>query len=430
MVAAGDRGHPTDDVLAELDALATADVRWRSGRAFSLAYHAGPDIERLHREAYARFGGANALNTDAFPSLRRMQAEVVDTAVRWTHGAPEAVGSMTSGGTESILLAVKAARDRARAERGVTQPNMVLATTAHAAFEKASAYFGVESIRVPVDHAWRADPASMAAAVTEDTVLIVASAPQYPQGVLDPVPAIAAIASANDLNCHVDACMGGVMLPALERLGRPIDPWDFRVEGVSSISVDLHKFGYTAKGASVLAWQDRQRRRYQFFTTDNWLGGTYGSAGLLGTKSGGPIAAAWAVLRHLGDEGYERLAIAATTAFDRLREAIEHIDGLRILGEPATTLCAIGVDNGIDSGIDAHERGTGAATIDLTAVATELARRGWYVDVQGPPPSLHLTVNAVHEPVMAEFVADLTGAVAMARGRSTTPGGGTYATVE
>ena len=212
------KGIAADVVLEQLAAMQAQDVDWKSGRAFSLAYHAGPDVLALATEALARFQSANALNVDAFPSLRRMQNDVVEMIADLLHGGPEAAGFMTSGGTESILLAVKAARTRGRA-RGITAPEMVLPASAHAAFEKGSAYFDVRSVRVPVGADWPTPP-PWPAAMTPNTMLLVASAPAYPQGVVDPVTEIAALAAARDINCHVDACMGGITLPMLERLGR------------------------------------------------------------------------------------------------------------------------------------------------------------------------------------------------------------------
>lgn len=415
-MALADEGMDRDAVLDALGGMAGHDVAWREGRAFSLAYSAGPEVLALAEEAYARLSGANALNTDAFPSLRTMQADVVDTVAGWTHAPEGAAGAMTSGGTESILLAVLAARERGRAERGVTAPNVVLPTSAHAAFEKAAFYFGVRTVRVPVRADWRADAAAMAAAVDADTVLVVASAPQYPQGVVDPVADVAALAAARGISCHVDACMGGVTLPYLERLGRPVAPWDFRLDGVTSISVDLHKFGYTAKGASVLLHRTKQLRRHHTFVTDNWLGGLYGSSGLQGTKSGGSIAAAWAVMHHLGHAGYERLTEAAHRATLALADAVEAIDGLMLRARPDTTLVAIGA---------ADPDG-----LDVFAVADELWRRGWYVDRQGPPPSLHCTVNAVHDGRIDAFATDLADAVAASLGTGRAGDAGAYGTVE
>lgn len=409
----GDR--TVDEVLDELESLKSADVRWREGRAFTLAYHAGDDVDRLQKAAYAAYATENALNTDAFPSLRRIQADVVGTVNEWLHGGDEGAGFMTSGGTESILLAVLAARERGRAERGVDRPRMVLPSTAHAAFEKGAHYFGVESVRVPVGADWRADVEAMAAAVDDRTVLVVGSAPQYPQGVVDPIGEIAALALERDINCHVDACMGGVTLSFLERLGEDVPLWDLRVPGVTSVSVDLHKYGYTAKGASVLLHRSRQLRRYQTFVTDNWLGGLYGSSGVLGTKSGGSMAAAWAVMRYLGTDGYLRLTAQARRSALAVADGVEAIDGLALRAWPQTTLLAFG---GADGSVDAF------------AVGDALWRRGWYLDRQGPPPSLHCTVNAVHETVVPRFLAQLAEAVDEVRSAASTGAAGAYGTVE
>ena len=409
-------GRPAAEVLDALAAHAEHDVAWREGRAFTLAYSAGPEVLALADAAYARFSGANALNTDAFPSLRTMQAEVVDAVAGWLQAPPSAAGFMTSGGTESILLAVLAARERAREERGVMAPNVVLPTSAHAAFEKAGYYFGVRTVRVPVAADWRADAAAMAAAVDDDTVLVVASAPQYPQGVIDPVAAVAAVAEARGVGCHVDACMGGVTLPYLERLGHDLAPWDFRLPGVTSMSVDLHKFGYTAKGASVLLHRSKALRRYQTYVTDNWLGGQYGSSGVQGTKSGGSIAAAWAVMQHLGDDGYLRLTAAARQATLELATAVTQRPRLALRAWPDTTLLSFGTAE--------------PGALDVWAVADELWRRGWYVDRQGPPPSLHLTVNAVHAGRIDAFVVDLDAALAQAGGAPAGAAPGAYGTVE
>jgi sphinganine-1-phosphate aldolase len=405
-------GQPASRVLAELDELARKDVDWKAGRAFSLAYYAGPEVHALATEANARFHSTNALNTGAFPSLARMQSDVVSAVAGLLGGGGEAAGFMTSGGTESLLLAVKAARARGRA-RGITAPEMVLPTTAHAAFEKAAAYFDVRSVRVPVGDDFRADAAAMARATTANTVLLVGSAPAYPQGVIDPIAEIAAVAAERGITCHVDACMGGITLPMLERLGRPIPPFDFRVPGVTSISVDLHKYGYAAKGASVILHRNRELRRDQTFRTDNWLGGIYASSGILGTKSGGPIAAAWAVLRHLGEEGYLRLTRTAREAFEALVAGLRATPGVRVLGEPEATLVAFGFDDA-----------------DAFAVGDALARRGWVVDQQQPPPSLHCTVHAGHAPIVEEFLAALRESLAEVRGSSATAAQKAYGSVE
>ena len=401
------------EVLAQVASIGGSDLRWKDGRAFSLAYYAGPEVQEVANHAFAMYGSTNGLNADAFPSLKKFQADVVSTVNRWVHGDEQSAGFMTSGGTESILLAVKAARERGRKEFGITQPNVVLPTSAHAAFEKACYYFGLESRRVPVLADWRADVDAMQQAIDANTVLVVGSAPQYPQGVVDPIVDIAAIARQRNINCHVDACMGGVTLTFLEQLGEPIPLWDFRVDGVTSISVDLHKYGYTAKGASVILHRDRKLRSYQTFMTDNWLGGLYGSSGVLGTKSGGPMAAAWAVMNYLGDEGYQRLTQSARTTTCQLADAIQTIEGLQLRAYPDSTLLSFG-----------------AQGFEVFAVADELAKHGWYVDKQGPPDSLHCTVNAVHHEVIEEFIIDLGDAVAKVQDAGSTGSAGAYGTIE
>jgi glutamate/tyrosine decarboxylase-like PLP-dependent enzyme len=407
-------GESFDDVLAALEEFRSGDVRWRDGRAFTLAYNAGPDVLAVAEEAYRRFATENGLNTHAFPSLQRIQSEVVAIVADWLQGGSDAAGFITSGGTESLLLAVKGSRERGRSERNITTPNVVLPTSAHAAFEKACHYFGVESRRVPVRADWRADVAAMEAAIDENTVMLVASAPQYPQGVIDPVAEIAALADHRDINCHVDACMGGVTLTYLARLGYPIPAWNFEVPGVTSISVDLHKYGYSAKGCGVLVHRSKALRAHHTYVTTNWLGGMYGSSGVLGTKGGGPWAAAWAVLHYLGDEGYLRVTAEARRACETLTAAIESIPELALRARPDSTLLAFGGRDGLD----------------VFAVADELWRHGWYVDRQGPPDSLHCTVNAVHSTVIDEFIVALRSAVQNVKRQQTTGSAGAYGTID
>jgi glutamate/tyrosine decarboxylase-like PLP-dependent enzyme len=407
-------GESFDDVIAALEEFRSGDVRWRDGRAFTLAYNAGPDVLAVAEEAYRRFATENGLNTHAFPSLQRIQSEVVAIVVDWFQGGSDAAGFITSGGTESLLLAVKGSRERGRSERNITTPNVVLPTSAHAAFEKACHYFGVESRRVPVRADWRADAAAMEAAIDENTVMLVASAPQYPQGVIDPVAEIAALAHHRDINCHVDACMGGVTLTYLARLGYPIPAWNFEVPGVTSISVDLHKYGYSAKGCGVLVHRSKALRAHHTYVTTNWLGGMYGSSGVLGTKGGGPWAAAWAVLHYLGDEGYLRVTAEARRACDTLTAAIESIPELELRARPDSTLLAFGGRDGLD----------------VFAVADVLWRHGWYVDRQGPPDSLHCTVNAVHSTVIDEFIVALRSAVQNVKRQQTTGSAGAYGTID
>ena len=390
-------GMSPQSIITTFDEMSAHDVQWRDGKAFSLAYNAGPEALAVAEEAYRRFSGANALNTAAFPSLRQMQGEVIEMAGVWLGSPATAAGYFTSGGTESILMAVKAARDQFRTESSITLPNIILPTSAHAAFDKAAAYFGVELRRVDVLPNWRADVAAMAKRIDKNTIMIVGSAPQYPQGVIDDIPALAALAQRRNINCHVDACMGGVSLAYLSKLGHQIAPWNLHVEGVTSISVDLHKFGYTSKGASVIMYANKRLRSFQGFFTDQWLGGVYASSGMLGTKSGGAIAAAWAVMHFLGDDGYLRLTASARVATEKFAQHISHHSHLALLAQPDALLLSFIAND--------------PQRLNVYAVADEMWKRGWYIDRQEPPQSLHCTVNAVHESVIDEMLADLDACV-------------------
>lgn len=410
-----ERGVPSDELITELRRLQDKDVAWRDGRVFTLVYDAGPEVHAVAERAFELFLHENALNTQAFPSIGRIQRDLLGAVADLLHGGERAAGFTTSGGTESLLMAVKAARDWARDTRGITKPEMVLPTSAHAAFAKASHYFGVRSVRVDVGADWRADVDAMAAAITPNTVLVVGSAPGYPQGVVDPIPDLAALAQEHGILCHVDACMGGFLLPFLERLGRFDMPWDFRVEGVTSISADVHKYGYAPKGVSTVIYANKELRRYQAFTTDDWLGGFYGSPSMPGTRPAGPLAAAWAVVNHLGVEGYLGLTERAHDAALVIRAAVDATDGLAIVGDPDATLFAIAGDGGLD----------------VFAVGEALYRRGgWFLDRQTPPDSLHATVHAGHAAHVEEFVRDLAVAVTEVGASAAADRDTTYGTVE
>ena len=410
------KGIPAPQVFDELESLRAGDVDWRSGRVFSLAYYAGPQAIAVAEDAYRRFSGENALSTDAFPSLRIMQQDVLSMVGPWLGAHKDSAGFMTSGGTESILMVVKAARDQFAQTRGVTTPNIVLPTSAHAAFEKACHYFGVESRRSAVGQDWRADIAAMERLIDDNTVMLVASAPQYPQGVVDDVTGIAALASSRGINCHVDACMGGVTLAYLVKLGLPIPAWNLSVSGVTSISVDLHKYGYTSKGASVVMYSSKSLRAHQGFFTDNWLGGMYASSGMLGTKSGGSIASAWAVLRHLGDDGYTALVRQTRNATEQLANHIVAHPHLVLRAYPDSTLICFGAAD--------------PSVLNVFAVADELRIRGWYVDRQTPPDSLHCTVNAIHHDKIDAFVVDLDASIELVLSTRLSGDVGSYGNLE
>jgi len=413
-----DHGLPTSDVVAALAAKRARDARWQDGRTFGMVYDGGEEVHEVAQAAAALFLHENALNTRAFPSLAEIQSEVVGAVAELFHAPPGAAGFMTSGGTESILMAVKAARERGRAERGVEEPSMVIAASAHAAFHKAAHYFGVRVHKVDVASDWRADVERMAEYVDVDTVLVVGSAPQYPQGVMDPIPELAELAATVDANMHVDACMGGFVLPFMEMNGDALPPWDFRVEGVTTISADIHKLGYAPKGASVLVHRSKALRTYQTFVFDDWLGGFYASPGIQGSRPGLPMATAWAVMQRLGIDGYRRLTASAIDAARAMVTGVRAIDGLIVLGEPVAQCIAIAVAPGWEDRIDVFQ------------VGDALQARGWYLDRQAPPDSLHATVSAGNAPVIEEFLADLRACVDESLGARAADRATNYATLE
>jgi sphinganine-1-phosphate aldolase len=373
-------------------------------------------VHEVAEQAARLYLHENALNTQAFPSLAAIQREVVGWTASLLNGDDAVAGFLTSGGTESILCAVLAARKRAMAERGVTAPEMVLAETAHAAFHKAADNFGLVVRKAAVKADFTADVDAMAALVNENTVLVVGSAPQYPQGVQDDIPAIAALAKSVDANCHVDACMGGFVLPFAERLGREVQPWDFRVDGVTTISADIHKLGYAPKGVSVILHRTKESRKYQTFVFGDWLGGFYASPNMQGTRSGLPMACAWAVMQHLGVDGYVDLTSQTLINADKMRAGIMAIDGVRVLGDGWFHLIAMAAEP--DSGID------------MFALGDALIQRGWYHDRQQPPDNLHSTVSNTNTGVIDDYLTDLAACVAEVAGTTTDDRSTTYATLE
>ena len=419
MGSLGQQGRPVDEVIADLTEKRAGDVRWADGRTFGMVYDGGPSVHDVAEQAARLYLHENALNTQAFPSLRMIQSEVVGWTADLLHGDENTAGFLTSGGTESILCGVLAARKRAAAERGITEPEMVLAETAHAAFHKAADNFGLIVHKAPVRDDYTADVEAMASLVGPNTALVVGSAPQYPQGVQDDIPAIAALAKSVGANCHVDACMGGFVLPFAEMLGRDVSPWDFRVDGVTTISADTHKLGYAPKGVSVILHNTKESRKYQTFVFDDWLGGFYASPNMQGTRSGLPMACAWAVMQHLGVDGYVDLTRDTLANADQMRAGIAAIDGVRVLGDGSFHLVAMASD----------DAATGTP-IDMFALGDALLERGWYHDRQKPPDNLHSTVSNTNTGVIDDYLTDLTDCVAAVRGTSTDDRSTTYATLE
>jgi sphinganine-1-phosphate aldolase len=396
-------GLARQEVMAQLLALKQGDQDWRGGRVFSLVYSAGDEVHELLQDALSLYSAENGLNVLAFPSIGTMQHDIIrNTATLLGADEPTAGGDvegyLTSGGTESLLQAVKTARDVARKERGIPHPQVVAAESAHAAFTKAADYFDVELIRVPVGADFRVDVGALADACTDRTIMVVGSAPTYPQGVVDPIVDIAALAQERGILCHVDACMGGFLLPFLTRLGRFSEPFDFRIPGVTSISADVHKYGYASKGVSVILYRTHELARHQVFVTQDWLGGFYASTAMAGTRPAGPIAAAWAALMHIGLDGYLELTRTAHDAALELRAGIERIDGLAVRGDPPGTVLAFGARD--------------PAALDIFAVGERLTTERWYLDRQSRPDSLHATVHAGSAASVPYLVRDLRHAVA------------------
>lgn len=387
-------GWSLTDIWAQMDAARESDTRWHEGRVAALVYLAGDDVMTVAREAYLRFFAENGLSARAFPSLDRFEREVVAMSARLLHGE-HAIGNITSGGTESIILAIKIARDKARVERAdITAPEIVLPETAHPAFSKGAHYLGLMEIRTPVGEDFQVDLDAYYAAVSDRTVLMVGSAPNYPFGQIDPIGEMAKMARERGISFHVDACIGGYFLPFLERLGTPIPPFDFRVPGVTTISANLHKFGYAARGASVLLCRDAAIYQYQSERFEDWPSGIYMTPTIAGSRPGGAIAAAWAVMHYLGEAGYIRLTQQAMRASTHMIQGIKAIPGFQLFGEPVMGVFAYG----------SPER-------DMAAVAAGMEERGWFVHPQRRPPGIHVMLSPGHEPFVDGYLADLEDVV-------------------
>ncbi len=392
-----------DDVLSELVALQADDVPTHGGATMAYVYDSGrADIDQLAAAAQAAFQWTNALDPTAFPSVARIENDLVGAALSLLGGGPDAVGTLTSGGTESCLLAVLAARETWRARGGAGRPRLLLPVTAHAAFRKAAHLFDLEVVDVPVDPvSCRADTAAVAGLLDERTALVVVSAPSYPHGVLDPVGEVAALAAAAGVLCHVDACIGGWILPFLDDVP---EPFDLSVPGVTSLSVDLHKYGYAPKGVSMLLTATPELRQAHWFSTAGWPGYPVVNPTLAGTRPAGAMAAAWAVHRLLGTDGYRQLAAQAHEATLALVHGVAGIPGIRVVGRPVSTLVAVAED--------------GPDGIDVLNLADEMTARGWLLQPQPPfaqpagdlPATLHLTVTGATADRVPALLTDLADA--------------------
>ncbi|AVO36735.1 pyridoxal phosphate-dependent decarboxylase family protein [Pukyongiella litopenaei] len=395
-----DQGRDAAAILDELDGFAAEDPAYRDGRIWSLVYHLDDAHDDFAHAAYRRYSSANGLNPAAFRSLKRMETDIVSMAAGILRGGPDTCGVLTAGGTESCLLAVKTYRDMARKTRRVSRPNMVIPATAHVAWFKAAEYFGVKPRLLPMTAGHATDIVKLARRIDRNTVMVLGSAPEYPHGTIDPIAEMAGIAAAKGVPVHVDACVGGFILPFMEMNGADLPDWDFRVPGVTSISADLHKYGYAAKGASLILYRDLDLLKHQMFVHQDWPGGVFASPALLGTRPGGAYAAAWAVMQKMGTDGYRDLARRTSEAVEALKAGIAATGGLAVIGNPQGPLLAY--------------RSTDP-DLNIFAVADRLEARGWSVNRVQNPDGIHAMVTARHREVTGAYLADLAQAVAEVR---------------
>ena len=385
------------EILEKMDTIKGEDLDWYHGRTFSLVYHLSDDHHHFLQNSYGKFISENFLNPMAFKSLKKMESEVVRMTANMLNGDDRVAGTMTSGGTESILMAIKSYRERAKKYKPwIIKPEIVVPETIHVAFEKACHYFGVKMVTIPVDNDFRADLKMLKKKVNRNTIMIGASAPQYVQGVVDPIEEMGQFALKKKIPLHIDACIGGFMLPWLEKLGQNIPLWDFRVPGVTSISADVHKYGYASKGASVVVYRDMSYLKHQFFVSTNWPGGIYASPNMPGTRPGGAIAAAWGVMKALGENGYMDIARETWQARQRFVEGILSIPELEIMGEPHMTLLSFRSRN---------------KKVDIYAIADQMDKLGWSLDRHQRPPALHATITSNHAAYLDKFFEDLKQSV-------------------
>ncbi len=391
-----EKGIDRKAILNNLKQFGDKDPDYKKMKTWSLVYYLGEKHTDFLIEAYASFFSANGLNPMAFQSLKRFETEVIRMTATLLNGDKNVVGVMTSGGTESCLLPVKTYRDYGRHEKRIRRPNMVIPETAHVAWEKGAEYFGVKAIHAPLDKDYRVDVKAVRKLVNRNTVMILGSAPEYPHGIVDPIAELGDVAAEKKIPLHVDACVGGYILPFVERLGYKVPLWDYRVPGVCSISADTHKYGYSAKGASTITYRNLDFMKHQLFVYENWPGGIFASPALLGTRPGGAYAAAWAALHAIGLEGYTAITRETMDTTRRLIHGINAMPELEIIGEPHCSLFAY---RSVDK------------KISIYAVGDIMEKEGWHIDRLQMPEALHAMVTPLHSEVVIKYLSDLKKAV-------------------
>jgi glutamate/tyrosine decarboxylase-like PLP-dependent enzyme len=408
------KGLPKNEVLAAVEAARKDDVPWRDGKLYAYVFDGGKEVEEVGKQAYLAYLSENGLDPTSFPSLLQFENDLVDMARRHLGGDEKVVGNFTSGGTESLILACKTARDWFREKHPGVRPQMIVPVTAHAAFHKAAHYLDIDIVVTGVDpQTFRADVNAMREAITDRTMLLVGSASSYAHGVVDPIREIAQLAHERGILCHVDGCMGGFLLPYFKRLGAEIPDFDFRVPGVTSMSMDFHKYALTPKGASVVLYRDEELRKHQIFMCADWTGYTMINNTIQSSKSGGPMAAAWAVLQFVGDEGYLAYAKGMLDAKNKTVAGINAIPGLRVMGTPEMSLVAFTSDE-----------------VSVFALTDEMKSRGFHVQAQlkyGPSKeNIHVTISPSNVAHTDALLAALRDALEVVRKK----GGGPQPPVE
>ncbi|OIT01629.1 PREDICTED: sphingosine-1-phosphate lyase isoform X1 [Nicotiana attenuata] len=388
-------------VLEQMKDEKQKDVTWQ-GKCSGTVYIGGNEHEghfSLINEACSMFAHTNPLHLSVFPSVVRFEAEVVAMTAALlgskekTSGG-QICGNMTSGGTESILLAVKSSRDYMKAKKGITKPEMIIPVSAHSAYDKAAQYFKIKLWRVPVDKEFRADVKAVNRHINKNTIMIVGSAPGFPHGIIDPIEDLGDLASSYGICLHVDLCLGGFVLPFARKLGYPVPPFDFTVQGVTSISVDVHKYGLAPKGTSVVLYRNHEIRKHQFVAVTEWTGGLYVSPTIAGSRPGGLIAGAWAAMISLGFEGYLENTREIMEASKSIQKGIQDIPELFIIGRPDMSIIAFGSD-----------------VVDIFEVNDVMSSKGWHLNALQRPNSVHICVTLQHVPVVQIFLKDLRDSV-------------------
>lgn len=410
-----EKGRDKKDILKELSTMAEEEnAKWKTGQVSGTFYHAGDDHRKFLNEAFSFFSHVNTIQFDLCPSMAKMESEIISMTARMLngdaveeHNGNDAVcGTVTSGGSESIMMAMKVYRDWALAEKNISSPEIIMPDTAHPAFDKAGKYFGIKMIHIPVNPPdFRVDPARVEAAINQHTASIVGSAGNYPYGLIDPLKELSDIALKHNIGFHVDGCLGGFILPWIEKLGYDIPVFDFRLPGLTSMSADTHKYGFALKGTSVVLYRNTNFRRHQYFNVPDWAGGMYASPTGAGSRSGGLTAATWSSLMYLGEEGYLKGARAIMDMADRIKAGINDIPELMLIGEPTFVISFRSED------------------VDIYHVNDYMKTKGWRFNCLQLPPGMHfcVTMPQIHVPDIAERMSrDLKDGVEYAKSKAGT----------